>query len=138
MDISSIIGSGCVYWELWYFVVIDNEGRQLLCIFKFIIMTRYQWYSVVYSCHFFTASTELYTNFCSMWLCSFLFYRLGIYYSPILTVVVVIKLWITFYMKRVSIPLLVKSILYVERAFLCDDCMWYCMYGTVHSSLYCI
>jgi len=28
--------------------------------------------------------------------------RLGIYYCPLLTVVVVIKLWLTFYMKRVS------------------------------------
>ena len=34
-----------------------------------------------------------------------LFYncRLGIYYSPLLTVVVVIKLWLIFYLKRVSV-----------------------------------
>ena len=86
-----------VTWEL--LTVVTTDGT---CVSRLRSLLVWRWgcRHIAGICYYgFTiTSNKLFLHMHLLYNC-----RLGIYYSPLLTVVVVIKLWLIFYLKRVSV-----------------------------------
>ena len=96
-EMDYVVTCNKISWEL--LTVVTTDGT---CVSRLRSLLVWRWgcRHIAGICYYgFTiTSNKLFLHMHLLYNC-----RLGIYYSPLLTVVVVIKLWLIFYLKRVSV-----------------------------------